>query len=61
MKKKTGGTREALIGDGDDVASRNVIGGGEATTSPNKGTTRRAAAPLEEARKETLGLGCGWM
>jgi hypothetical protein len=61
MKKKTRGTREVLIGDGDDAASRNVIGGGEATTSPETGMTRMAAASLAEARKETLVLGCGWV
>jgi hypothetical protein len=39
-KKKTRGTREALIGDGDDAASHGVIGRGDATTSPEIGTTR---------------------
>jgi hypothetical protein len=52
-------TTTHLAGVGDDAACRGVAGIGEATTSPETGTTRLAAASPAEERKNTLGFRVG--
>jgi hypothetical protein len=50
-------TTAHLTGVMDDAACRDIAGIGEATTSPEMGTTRLAAASPAEERKKTLGFG----
>jgi hypothetical protein len=50
-------TTAHLAGVGDDAAGRGIAGIREATTSPEMGTTRLAAASPAEGRKNTLGFG----
>jgi hypothetical protein len=46
-------TRDDLDVDGNNVACRDIAGGGKAKNSPKSGTTRLAAASLAEVRNET--------
>jgi hypothetical protein len=50
-------TTAHLTGVVDDAACRGVAGIGEATTSPERETTRLAVASPAEGRNKTLGFG----